>query len=102
MQDFGIDDEAVARLNCEYSRLRGFSSAVSLELRKKSVGFMVQVRVQAGCHTTIHITDALSLKGQLSEYEIITLPYMRAAPLRRNLRAISFITHLTIPHQTYQ
>ena len=76
MQGFGIDGDAVARLNCEYSRLKGFSSAVGLEVRKKSVGFMVQVRVQAGCHTTIHITDALPLKGQLSKYEMIILPYV--------------------------
>ena len=44
MQGSGIDGDAAASLDCEYSRLKGFSSAVGLEVRKKSVGFMVQVR----------------------------------------------------------
>ena len=47
MQGFGIDGDAVACLSCEYSRLTGLSSTVGLEVRKESVGFMVQVRVQA-------------------------------------------------------
>ena len=47
MQGFGIDDDAIARSNCEYSRVRAFSFAVGLEVRKKNVGFMVPVRVQA-------------------------------------------------------
>ena len=48
MQGFGIDDVAVAvaRLDCEYSRLGSFSSAMGLEVQKKSVGFMALVRVQ--------------------------------------------------------
>ena len=64
MQGFGIDDVAIARSNWEYSRLRASSFAVGLEVRKKSVGFMVQVRVQleAVILTSKHISDALALK----------------------------------------
>ena len=45
----------------------------------------------AGCHTSIHISDALALKRAA-----------RAAPSRRNLLAMPFTTHLTILHHTYQ
>ena len=47
MQGFGIDDDAIARSNWEYSRVRASSFAVGLEVRKESVGFMALVRVQA-------------------------------------------------------
>ena len=53
MQGFGIDDDAIARSNCEYSRVRAFSFAVGLEVRKKNFGFMVQVRVQLS-HFYLH------------------------------------------------
>ena len=54
-----------------------------------------------GCHTSIYISGALicTAKGVC---EAIIWPYVRAAPLRRSLLAISLLIHLTIPHLTYQ
>ena len=54
-----------------------------------------------GCHTSIHITDVLPLKRQLSRYKTIIWSYVRAAPLRRNLLAMPFKMHLAVPHRTY-
>ena len=56
MQGFGIDDAAVTRLNCLYPRSKVFSSAVGLEIWKKSLGFIVQVRVQAVILLSTYLT----------------------------------------------
>ena len=44
------------------------------------------------CHTSIYISDAL-ISVAKGVYEVINCPYVPAALLRRNLRAITFIIH---------
>ena len=67
MQGLGIDAApvAVARLDCKYSRLGSFSSAMGLDIRGKKCWFYSPGACTC-CHTFIHITDILPLEGQLS------------------------------------
>ena len=104
MQGVATVLDAFNRLYCDYARsMFSYCSINCGGLRgMEGMRWFYGPGACIGCHTSIHITDVLPLKGQLSRYKAIIWSYVRAAPLRRNLRAISFITHLTIPHHTYK
>ena len=61
---------------------------------------MALVRVQAVILQSTYLMHCFPISKGV--YEAAICPYLRAAPLRRNLRTISFIAQLTIPHFTYQ
>ena len=95
--------DAVDRLYCDCTRPRCFSCTISCHGLGGTEGMCWFYGPGAciGCHTSIYISDALIYTGN-GVYEVIIWFYIRAAPLRRNLRNIRSIIHLTIPHHTYQ
>ena len=67
---------------------------------RKVLVFMALVRAQAVILQSTCLMHCFPISKGV--YEAAICPYVGAAPLRRNLRTISFITHPTIPHFTYQ